>query len=319
MSIVKNACRCWLWQCFFAALLAGCAPRVKIDVAVKPDWVEGSSQKFSTAQYFVGKGYALALDVAAMHARKNLFSTLSSLKHKIPAAALNKLVQQAEVVDAWQDTATKQHYALVVLERDAVKKQLRAQLSALDNKAREFIGRATTAGDPLAQIRATHEALATQQSRVDLVSALQALGDDVAAADDVWSTIEMQVHLKSLLSSIDVAPLVTGNRLLTSAVARGLDAAGYLSKREQPSYRLKVVLERSGMQWTQGWFAEKGTLSVELLDQQQQVISEAQWPLQAKARERVMLENELLAEVTNILRAQLTKTVLGLVVEKDQK
>jgi len=296
-------------------VLMACAPQSTFDVSAQPSWVTGTSQKYAATQYFVGKGRSSALDVAAKNARVALMKTLPELSSSQSSASLSKLSENAEVVDAWFDKTNREHYALVVVERSSAIQLLHQQLADLNGKTQEFIRSATQGGDPLLQIRATHEALATQPQRADLRLALQTLGDNAAADDSVWSVTELQVHLKSLLSSIDVRPLASDDRQLDSAIVRGLDAAGYLSKRSEPSFELKTTLQRSGMKWEQGWFTEHGTLSVELLDRQQQVVGKAQWPLRAQALERAMLDKEFMGELTTTLREQLAETVLGLTAE----
>jgi len=296
-------------------LVSGCASQENSDTTIQPDWVIGSSQKYNAAQYYLGKGQAPALDVATKNARIALVDSLPDLTGNAPLAALDTLVQQTEVMDVWHDNEIRQHHVLVVLERTAITDMLREQLTMLDARTRQLIDSATQGMAPLLQIKAIHDALATQQPRADLLRALRVLGVDVLADAAVWSVIEMQVHLKSLLSSIDVAPRVSADSQLGSAVVRALDAAGYLSKRAQPSYVLNTTLQRSGMKWEQGRFVENGTLSVELIDRQQQVVGKAQWPLRAQAWERAMLEKELMNEVTNTLREEMTETVLGLQAE----
>ena len=293
-------------------LLVGCTPQVRYDANVQPGWVTGASEKYPAARYFVGKGNASALDVAAKKARGALLDSMPEPVGNMPSAVLDELVQQAEVVDAWQDTNTRQHYALVVLAHTAAARVLREQLSELDANTRQFIKAATQGTDPLQQIQFMHNALATQQTRTDLLLALQTLGVETSKDPGVWSIIEMQTHLKSLLSSIDVAPRTNGDSQLASAVVRGLDAAGYLSKRAQAHYVLNASLQRSGMKWEQGRFVEQGTLRVELLNQQQKVVGKAQWPLKAQAEQRLMLDKEMMREVANTLHKQLAEKVLGL-------
>lgn len=305
-----------LWvAALVVSLVVGCAPQTRFDASVQPDWVTGSSQKYAGPGYFVGKGEAAALDVAAKNAREALADTLSTQTGDLLPTVLDELAQKAEVVDAWQDDNTSQHYALVVLKRATAPRLLRARLAKLDAETQQFIKAATQGTDPLQQIRSTHDALATQPVRADLLLALQSLDEAAKADSTVWSTTEMQTHLKSLLSSIDVAPRTHGDSQLGSAVVRGLDAAGYLSKRAQPQYVLSTTLQRSGMKWEQGRFVEQGTLSVELLNQQQKVVGKAQWPLTAQAEERTMLDKEMMNEVTNTLREQMAETVLGLTAE----
>lgn len=294
-------------------LLMACAPQTKLDVSTQPAWVVGVSEKYPATQYFVGKGRSSALDVAAKNARTSLTKTLSELSSSEASAALGKLSENAEVVDAWYDKTGQEHYALVVIERSAAIELLRQQLSELNDKTQQYIRSATQRDDPLLQIRATHEALATQPQRAELRLALKTLGDDAEADASVWSVTELQVHLKSLLSSIDVRPLASDNRQLGSAIARGLDAAGYLSKRSEPSFELKTTLQRSGMKWEQGRFTEHGTLFVELLDSNKQVRAKAQWPLTAQSHERTMLEKELMGMVESTLGTEFGDTVMGFV------
>lgn len=296
-------------------LLVACAPQDKLDVSVQPDWVTGPSQQYTGKDYFVGKGKASALDVAAKNARNVLARTLPELSAQSSSESMNQLSASAEVVDAWFDKNSQQHYALVIVEKAAAIQHLRQQVAELNARTQQHIREATEMSDPLSQIRATREALSSQPQRADLLLALQTLGDDATADASVWSITELQVHLESLLSSIDVRPLGAGDRQLDSAVVRGLDAAGYLSTRPMPSFELKTSLERSGMKWEQGWFTEHGTLSVELLDRQQQVLTKAQWPLRARAQERAMLEKAFMGEVTSVLSKNLEEAVLGLTAE----
>jgi len=296
-----------------------CAPQAKFDLSVQPEWVTGVSQQYAATEYFVGKGRASALDVEAKNARDALAKTLPELSAQSSSASLIGLSQNAEVVDAWFDKINQQHYALVVVERSAAIQRLRQQLAELDAKTLQRIRVATEGVDPLLQIRATHEALASQPQRADLLSALQSLGEDASADASVWSITELQVHLKSLLSSIDVRPLTGPNRQLDSAVARSLDAAGYLSKRSMPSFELKTTLQRSGMKWEQGWFTEQGTLFVELLDNNKQIRARAQWPLKVQSQERVMLDKALMGMVQDTLETEFSNTMMGLVAEAERK
>lgn len=297
------------------ALMIACAPQSKVTRVEQPAWVSGESQKYAATHYFVAKGRASALDVAAKKARNSLRGAFPELSSQQSSAALSKLSQEAEVVDAWFDKIRQQHHALIVVERAAVIRLLHQQLADLNYKTQQLTRAATQGGDPLRQIRTTHEALATQPERADLMLALQILGDDATADAAIWSVTELQVHLKSLLGSIDVRPLASVNRQLDSAVVRGLDAAGYLSKRSLPSFELKATLQRSGMKWEQGWFTERGTLSVELLDSNQQVRAKAQWPLRAQTQDRAMLDKELMGMVKGTLETEFAGSVMGLVTE----
>jgi len=302
-------------------VLVGCAPLAKFDAAVQPEWVSGISQKYPKSVFFVAKSRASALDVAAKNARNALADSLPEASARSASGALPSalaaLTQNAEVVDAWFDKDSQLHYALVAVERAAAKQVLQQQLAELNTRTARFVRTATQEADPLLQISAIREALGTQPQRADLLLALQTLGGNAAADVSVWSIIEMQVHLKSLLSSIDVRPRTGADRQLNSAVVRGLDAAGYLSTRMTPSFELKTTLQRSGMKWEQGWFTEQGILFVELLDRNNQLRAKAQWPLRAKTQERAMLEKELMGEVTNVLSEQLAETVLGLIQAKE--
>lgn len=295
--------------------LLGCAPKAKFDVSVQPAWVTGASQQYALTQYFVGKAHASALDVAAKNARTALAETLPELSSQQSSTSLSQLSQTAEVVDAWFDKTNQKHYALVVLERAAAIKLLRQQLTSVNAETQQWIRSATQGLDPIAQIQATHKALASQPQRADLLLALQTLGDNATADASVWSVTELQVHLKSLLSNIDVRPLASVNRQLDSAVVRGLEAAGYLSTRSAASFELKTSLRRSGMKWEQGRFTEHGTLFVELIDGNQQVRSKAEWPLKAHAHERALLEKELMGMVKTTLETEFANTVMGFVSE----
>lgn len=73
----------------------------------------------------------------------------------------------------------------------------------------------------MAKIAATRQALAAHDQRTDLLLTLASLNSSPERDASVWSVLELQTHLKSLMSSIDVWPQAGEDKIFHPAKLSG--------------------------------------------------------------------------------------------------
>jgi hypothetical protein len=127
---VTMVCRdrylCLLLSILLLSLLgSGCANHISSQNPQAPSWLNGRAESFPAQRYVVGKGKAVALDVAAKRARDRLLQRLTEEEGPLPATVDGALRAASEVVDAWFDPDRQRHYALVAIKRTKVAEILR--------------------------------------------------------------------------------------------------------------------------------------------------------------------------------------------------
>ena len=168
----------------------------------KPDWTNnGQSAQYPRARFVVGVGIADDLASAEDRARGEIarvFSALVTVKTSVDASETNiktgtaekssfaqtvshnvqtasrKLLEGVEVRESWQDDATKQYYALAVLERSKGITSLTDKISDFDKQALHWKTQLETS-ERLPKVRAAMKILAILKAREELNSELRVL------------------------------------------------------------------------------------------------------------------------------------------------
>lgn len=197
----------------------------------KPDWVEGKSSKYPREAYLVGVG--LADDRAGSEDRargeiSKIFTTVVSVNTSLNesetnvdqggqktgtfAQAISQSVQTAskkalegvEVVENWQDEATRQHYALAVLERARAIAAVNDKISEFDRQAGEWKSQMDSASEKLPRIKAAMKLLALLRARAELNSELRVLDSSGKGTPSPYNEAEVKAQASKAVSELDV-------------------------------------------------------------------------------------------------------------------
>jgi len=203
-----------------------------------PDWVNGSSMEFPREQYVTGVGLGDDRTTAEERARAQVAQVFSALvtvdttlsesesnatdnsasktsfmqniKQNIQTTS-SKILEGVEIADNWQDPATKQYYALAVLERAPAIKAMNGRIADINTEAAVWKKDFDAAQEKFARVKAAVKMLALIKMKDDLKSQLRVLDPSGANIVDTQD-LSMKPELLKAVSALDIAVNVTGEK-----------------------------------------------------------------------------------------------------------
>lgn len=249
-----------------AALLAGCAGAPKRAAAgprssssAKPDWVDGRSAEYPREMYLTGVGMGDDRATAEDRARGEISKVLSTVvtvdtnlteseSHSSGSGAagndfqqnISQTVQTAsknalegvEIAQDWQDPATRQHYALAVLEREKAVSVIKDKIGELDKQAKEWNDKLAAAQEKLPRVRAALKVLAILDARAALNNQLRVIDDNGQGLDSPIDEASVRPEAAKAVASLDVAVGMTGgaSKQIETGIVSGLNEFGLQAK-----------------------------------------------------------------------------------------
>jgi hypothetical protein len=329
--------------CLFAAACASTPD----NESGRPDWIDGQSKQYPSALYLSGQGSALSAQDARDRARGELakqfevavrehsqqsqtFSSqqsgvesMQSLNQKISRQLLtytSQSLQGVQIVELWQDEANNQHHALAVLSRNRARHQFEQEIRALDDQSQQWLRQAEVENTLLKRAAFVQQAIAAQQQRGVVQSSLQVVDAIGRGKPPVMSLAELERSRDALLNRITLLPTASGEMApdLTNLLSAASASAGFkVTNSTQADYRLNVralldpVIEQSG------WYWIRGTLQLNLVDNDGNDIGVKRWPLKASSTTVERAQQRLLSDVDALLKDEFRETLLGFAVWPD--
>ena len=224
----------------FMALVAlsGCA---WVGGQSKPDWIDGVSAAYPSAQYLLGVGQAESRAAAEDHAyasvarifkaevnaqAKDWESYLlieqrghSSAERRLTLDNLtrvstDKVLENVLIVDRWVDVHKGLHYALAGMHRPQAETSFMERITELDRSIRDDVEEAHRSSDKLARVRALRRAARNLVLRETYNADLRVIrpsGQGTAAA---YRVTELTLELEQFLATnLVLAVAVTGDQV----------------------------------------------------------------------------------------------------------
>ena len=314
------------------ALLSACATK-----PATPDWVNGTSGKYSASHYLTGRGQAANADDARDRARADLAKVFAvavvvesedvqayrsagggqyeaQVSRRINTRT-EQLVRGIQIVDQWQDAETKTHYALAVLPRLQTANSLRQDIDRLDGATRTNIEQARRQDDILVKISAAHRALDAQLERAGYQKSLKIVDVTGRGIEPKWNTATLAADLNELLKRVRIAPrIIPGSAEGFDDVVRGaIAAAGFLAETGQnPDFVLEARLKLDDLGRMDGWYWQRGNLEVSVAEAANgRVRGSKSWAIKESARDHASAKRRALNSAESILRQELRGAILG--------
>lgn len=276
-------------------------PPVKERKGAKPDWVDGASAQYPREGYLIGVGIADERSAAQDRARgeiSKIFTTQVSVTTNLSESETNvdrggqkentfsqavsqnvqtaskKALEGTEVVEHWQDQATRQHYALAVLERAKAIRAVRDRISDFDQQTRQWKEEMDKATEKLPRVKAAMKLLALFKAREDLNSELRVLDSTGQGLPSPLNEAEVRPQAAKALAELDVIVDMSGGAsdAVETGIVKGLNQFGMQAKPGQASNDADIVVEgkvetnpievQDGTQWK--W--ARSTMTVSLKD-----------------------------------------------------
>jgi len=218
-------------------VLSGCA---LFGEQAKPDWIDGVSAAYPSAQYLVGVGQAesrAAAEDRAYAAVARVFKAEVSAQAKdwesylvieqrgqssaerrltldnLTRVSTDKVLENVQIVDRWVDAHKGLHYALAGMHRPQAETSFMERITALDRSVRDDVEEAQRPSDKLARVRALRRAarnLVLRETYNTDLRVIRPSGQGTAAA---YRVSELMRELEEFLSTnLVLSVAVTGDQ-----------------------------------------------------------------------------------------------------------
>ncbi len=322
---------------FTLSLLSGCAS----SKPSTPDWINGDSARFSSAQYLIGRGQASTQEEAKDRARADVAkifqvavvaSSEDLQRSKSGPDGTPQYEQQAtrsistrtdqiisgiQIAELWQDPATKSYYALAVLPRLQTAASLRQQISQLDEATADHIEQSRKNNDLFLKIAAASQAVETQRERESLQKSLQIVDQTGRGTASKWNSATLQSDLDELLKRVRIAPRVTADSppRLAGVLAGALANAGFMIETGQhPDFVLQARMELTDLGQQKGWYWQRGDLEISLVETTTgRVRGTRRWTVKSSATDRESSVIRAMNQADAILKRELRTAIIDMV------
>lgn len=217
---------------FCLGVFAALALAVPVRAKGKPDWVSGQSGKYPREAYLIGVGIADTRGACEDRARAEIakiFSTLVRAETALSESETNrkegktdesrfqqsisqnvqtvskKVLEGVEVVENWQDEATREHYALAVLDRAKAAAAVTEKIEDFNGQAESWKKQMDASQEKLPKVKAAMKLMALLNARRGLVDDLRVLRPGDKAPEPSFSEAEVRPQAAQALASLDVA------------------------------------------------------------------------------------------------------------------
>src|SRR5262245_11073043 len=194
----------------------------------KPDWVDGTSQKFPTGQYLVGVGHSDTRAVSedqAYAAVARVFKSEVSAQSKdlesylvveqrgqsrderrltldnLTRVSTDKVLENVSIADRWFDTRKSLHYSLAVMHRAQAETAVLERIAELDRSVQADAEEARTATDKLTKIRGLKRAIQNLMLRETYNADLRVIRTSGQGTAAPYRVQELSQELEQFLSS----------------------------------------------------------------------------------------------------------------------
>ena len=254
--------RFYLLLAMAVAMVAGCAQK-------RPDWLSGSPEEYPENTYLTAVAVDGSRQGAVDRARGELakiFSVhiigrdtaseaawLSRLDGELAEqyrqnvqsdliAVTDRMLEGARIAETWQDEDSGQYYALAVLDRLRMARDLRVRVSDLDQEILEEVRLGERAESPVRQLSHYMQALEAIDRRVPLAADLRIADPAGYVGSLPHSPAEVQGRLEETASGIRVGIELEGDRtgIVKGAIVRSLAGIGM---QLSPSWEQNLVID----------------------------------------------------------------------------
>jgi hypothetical protein len=322
---------------FTLSLLSGCAS----SKPSTPDWINGDSARFNSAQYLIGRGQAptqeeakdlARADVAKIFQVAVVASSEDLQRSKSGSSGTPQYEQQAsrsistrtdqiirgiQIAELWQDPTTKSYYALAVLPRLQTAASLRQQISHLDEATADHIDQSRKSSDLFLKIAAASQAVETQRERESLQKSLQVVDTTGRGSTSKWNSATLQSDLDELLKRVRIVPRVTAESTpgLAEVLSGALAHAGFMTETgSHPDFVLQARMELTDLGQQKGWYWQRGDLEISLTEAATgRVRGTRRWAVKSSATDRGSAVMRAMNQADAILKKELRAAIIDMV------
>lgn len=331
------------WLVLFIIALTACKSQAVVSKGSsgkQPDWVNGDSFNYPHSAYIVGKASASNRETAKNRALANLSKTfelkiqeesktLSDVRSRVVNGKesytkdsrltqnikieTDKVLEGARVAELWQDKKLFEFHALAVLERSQAGRNIRQQMSKLDQATRSELKRARSNTDKLLAMAAMNQAFKQQLERQSLQKTLKIIDLKGVGKPSSWNLADMRAELESQLlalkisNQIDSSDLSQLNRLIKGAMSK----AGFPAVNGVADYKLVASSQLTDVGMRSGWYWVRGKITVKLTEAGNgKVRGTHTWSFKTSANSKDVAVSRLVTKADKVMKNDMKKVIL---------
>ncbi|MBI5629489.1 MAG: LPP20 family lipoprotein [Elusimicrobia bacterium] len=220
----------------------------------KKEWADGSSIEFPNEKYIIGVGVADSRAAAEDRARAEIakiFSaqvTVSDASSALEASrqegakkessfsqavsqsvqtTSRKILEDAPIKDHWQDPATREQYALAVLDRGKGMLAVQEKISDFDRQIAQWKAEMEKAQEKFTLVKSAMKLMALLKARADVNSELRILDPEGKTIPSPVDEATLRIQAGKALAELEVMVDVgEGSNRVETGIIQGLNKAG---------------------------------------------------------------------------------------------
>jgi len=237
----------------------------------KPEWIDGSSMEYPREKFLTGVGMADDRASAEDRARgeiSKIFSTVVTVNTNSSASestktsgsktenafaqnvsnsvqtASKKALEGVDVVEHWQDDATRQYYALAILDREKGVKALADKIGEFDKQAAQ-LNASLEKGPELSKVKAGLKLLTLLKARQDLNNELRVIDPEGKTLPNPLDEAAIRPKASKAIAGLDVKVILHGDSAdeIETGIISGLNQFGLQAQAGTLDSPVDIVVE----------------------------------------------------------------------------
>lgn len=318
-------------------IITACASRGSL----QPGWVNGVAIDYPAKKYLLGKGQDAHQDIARDRARADLskifevaiseksrdqitYTSKSDGKSRIVqmdsetgrdiSTQTKQIISGIIISEIWQDPKSGQFHILATLDRLKAANSLRNQINQIDEATAEVIQYSKETQEPLKKLGFANKALQLQLERAAYQKHLKVVSYTGMGLSSAYNIAVLANDHNDLLQRIKIKVQIESDPIgdLNDIVAGALSNSSFTHiTGEQSDYILNCKLSLDSHHDNQGWYWQRGTLEVSLLDPStKQSHGSQRWPIKTSSQNKALSEKRVRDEINSILNKELRKSLI---------
>jgi len=309
--------------------------------ALQPDWVNGAAADYPGKKYLVGKGQDTRQDVARDKARADLakvfevtiseksrdqitYTSKSDGKSKVIKISsetgrdidtkTEQIISGIVISEIWQEPKSGQFHILATLDRFKAANNLRDQINQIDLATEQAIAYSKNSQETLKKIGFANQALQLQLERTAYQKHLKVVSHTGMGLSSTYNIQVLANDLNDLLQRIKINVVIESDPIggLNAIVAGALSNSGFShTTNNQSTYSLNCKLLLDSHQDNQGWYWQRGTLEISLLDPAtKKSYGSQQWSIKASSQKKALAKKRVRDKINSILNNEIRQILI---------
>lgn len=322
---------------FFILFISACASTK----SSQPGWINGTATDYHDNKYLLGRGQDTRQDVARDRARADLakifevaiseeskdqitYTSKSDGKSKVVtmdsetgrdiSTQTKQIISGIIISEIWQDPKSQQFHILASLDRLKAANSLRDHINKIDEATNQAIKYARETKNLLKQSGFANQALQLQLERAAYQKHLKVVSHTGMGVNNNYNIAVLANDLNDLLQRIKINIQIESDSIgdLNDIVAGALSNSGFTHITDGKSdYILNCKLLLDTHQDNQGWYWQRGSLDISLLDPAtKQSRGNQHWSIKISSQNKALSEKRVRDKINSILNKKLRQTLI---------